>query len=102
MPRFNTKKPCQCGDKTSVVADEQSPRVFRRASECGAASSLLHVYTAEVYKTEHGSELYGESGVLVVPCRGCGKLRRAVSVRGYFNRAVKCDARCENATGKHV
>ncbi len=54
------------------------------------------------YQTSKGDTLYGHRSDTSIPikaCPACGKRVLLRPVSGKVNRAIRCDARCENAIG---
>jgi hypothetical protein len=90
--RYNTSKKCpQCSKATSVTA---GPSIRKQK---------IDGCTREIYLTDAGVEVVGyylgSDQALIVPCRGCGKLRVAKKVYGVFKADKGCDGRCMAATG---
>lgn len=94
--RFNTK-PCRCGAVTSVLATDT-----HRGVKVDSLRTVGNEYVGpwfQAFTADSGATLYNANGRLIVPCRGCGVLRFAMSVRGVYSAKIKCDARCTHAKG---
>jgi hypothetical protein len=92
--RYNTKKCKHCGKATSVLAE----RVFAEWKVNGWREDVFVGEDGEVVGYSYGA---GNVTQIRVPCRGCGAQRIARKVLGRVVHDIKCDGRCEGATG-HV
>jgi hypothetical protein len=94
--RFTTLKPCPvCKTSTSVLVTEGQNEQFPEVATHLRHSSVWF----RAWIDQAGRHYPADNGFLVVPCRGCQKLRHARSVRGKFVESKKCDRRCTGAKG---
>lgn len=95
MNRFNTKKCKHCNKATSVMAE-------RVNAEWKFGSVRRGAFADESGNVVGYEYIIGDTSTMLVQCRGgCGNYKIARKVLGRVRNDIKCDGRCESATG-HV
>lgn len=92
MNRYNTKKCKHCGKATSVMAE-------RVNAEWKVNGIIRGCFLTDTGAVHYGYYLGWDESAVIVPCRGCGALRVAQKVLGKVRNEIRCDGRCESATG---
>ncbi len=93
MPRFNSKKCVTCGTVTSVFIPLEPSRNYRLVPGKHGMDQMVSADT--------GVEYVYQNGRLLMPCRGCGRLRSTSRVIGVIRSDRPCNAKCLGATGHH-
>lgn len=86
--RYTTINKCQCGAFTSELVSDD---IVREAQ-------LAYAFPA-TRPAPAGAFHIAKMGDFALWCRGCGKSRVAKPVRGRFNAAVACNAKCQSSHG---
>lgn len=94
--RYNTKKCKGCGKATSVMA----ARIWAEW-KLPSQPYVRGVFADEAENVVGYEYVVGDPSLILLDCRGCGKPRIARKVLGKVRNDIKCDGRCEAATG-HV